>query len=132
MKFVNGLVVNEANTFCINLPTYGKYRLRATSNVQLLILYSLSHIKSSFQKLLMTSLHDLRFSPPPNSKSRLRLYIRSCAICIPDTVRCILVLLAQFTSGCLQHCKGVKQQNIRCIASSLKFLWYGMEYGRKF
>ena len=30
-----------------------------------------------------------------------------------------------FTSGCLQHCKGAKQQNIRCIASSLKFLWYG-------
>ena len=30
-----------------------------------------------------------------------------------------------FTSGCLQLCKGVKQQNIRCIASSLKFLWYG-------
>ena len=29
-----------------------------------------------------------------------------------------------FTRGCLQHCKGSKQQNIRCIASSLKFLWY--------
>ena len=27
-------------------------------------------------------------------------------------------------SGCLQHCKGAKQQNLRCIASSLKFLWY--------
>ena len=36
----------------------------------------------------------------------------------------------------LHHCKDAKQQNIRCIASSLKFLWYGsiywMEYGRKF
>ena len=73
----------------------------------------------------MTSLHDLRFSPPPKSKSRLRLYIKPCAIYIPDTVRCILALLAQFTSGCLQHCKVVNQQNIRCIASSLKFLWYG-------
>ena len=30
-----------------------------------------------------------------------------------------------FTSGCLQNCKGAKQQNIRCIASILKFLWYG-------
>ena len=30
-----------------------------------------------------------------------------------------------FTSGCLQRCKGAKQQNIRCIASSLKFLWCG-------
>ena len=29
------------------------------------------------------------------------------------------------TSGCLQHCKGAKKQNIRCIASSLHFLWYG-------
>ena len=28
-----------------------------------------------------------------------------------------------FTSGCLQHCKDAKQPNIRCIASSLKFLW---------
>ena len=30
-----------------------------------------------------------------------------------------------FTSGCLQHCKGAKQKNIRCVASSLKFLSYG-------
>ena len=75
----------------------------------------------------MTSWHDLWFSPPPNSKFRLRLCIKPCAIRIPDTGRCILVLLAQFTSGCLQHCKGVEQQNIRCIASSLKFLWFGME-----
>ena len=30
-----------------------------------------------------------------------------------------------FRSGCLQHCKDAKQQNIRCIASSLKFFWYG-------
>ena len=28
----------------------------------------------------MTSLHDLRFNPPPNSKSRLCLRIKSCAI----------------------------------------------------
>ena len=26
-------------------------------------------------------------------------------------------------SGCLQHCKSAKQQNLRCIAFSLKFLW---------
>ena len=69
----------------------------------------------------MTSLHDLRFSPPPNSKSRLRLCIKPCAICIPDTGRCILVLLAHLHERLLtiQHCK-------RCIASSLKFLWYGI------
>ena len=30
-----------------------------------------------------------------------------------------------FTSGVSQHCKGAKQQNLRCIASSLKFLRYG-------
>ena len=48
--------------------------------------FILCPIKSpSFQKLLMMSLHDLRFSPPPNSKSRLRLCIKPCAICIPDT-----------------------------------------------
>ena len=56
--------------------------------------FILCPIKSpSFQKLLMTSLHDLRFSPPPNSKSRLRLCIKPCAICIPDTSRCILVIV---------------------------------------
>ena len=42
----------------------------------------------------MTSLHDLRFNSPPNSKVRLRLRIKPCAICIPHTGRCILVLLA--------------------------------------
>ena len=35
---------------------------------------------------------DLRFSPPPNSKSWLRLCIKPCAICIPDTGCRILVL----------------------------------------
>ena len=30
-----------------------------------------------------------------------------------------------FTSGCLQHHKDAKQQKIRCMASSLKFFWYG-------
>ena len=39
----------------------------------------------------------------------------------------ILVLLTTFTSGCLQRCKDAKQQNLRCIASSLNFPWYGME-----
>ena len=63
----------------------------------------------------MTSLRDLRFSPPPNSKSRLCLRIKPCAICIPDTDRGMLVLLTHHA----------KQQNICCIASSLKFLWYG-------
>ena len=73
----------------------------------------------------MTSLHDLRFSPPPNLKSRLRLCIKSCAICIPDTGRGKLVLLAHLHKRLLTTLKRCKATNVRCIASSLKFLWYG-------
>ena len=93
-------------------------------------------IKSpSFQKLLMTSLHELRFSPPPNSKSRLRQCIKLCAICIPDTGRCILVLLAHLHERLLttlQRCKATKY-SLRCFQSKISLVWkYGMEYGRKF
>ena len=73
----------------------------------------------------MTSLHALRFNPPPNSKSRLRLCIKPCAICIPDTGRCVLVLLAHLHERLLTTLQRCKPKNIRCIASSLKFLWYG-------
>ena len=31
------------------------------------------------------------------------------------------LLLHRSMSGCLQHCKDAKQQNIRCIDSSLKY-----------
>ena len=73
----------------------------------------------------MTSLHDLRFSPPPNSKSRLRLCIRPCAICIPDTGCCIFVLLRAPPLVVAYSIANAKRQNIRCNVSSLKFLWYG-------
>ena len=83
-------------------------------------------IKSpSFQQLLMMSVHDLRFSSPLNSKSRLRLCIKPCAICIPDTGRGILVLLAHLHEWLLTTLQRCQQQNICCIASSLKFLWFG-------
>ena len=83
-------------------------------------------IKSpSFQKLLMTSSHDLRFSLPPYSKFRLRLCIKSCAICIPDTGCCIWELFAHLHERLLTTLQRCKATNIRCIASSLKFLWYG-------
>ena len=81
----------------------------------------------------MTLLHDLQFSPPPNSKSRLCLCIKACAICIPDTGRCILdtgrcrCMLAHLHERLLtklQMCKATKY-SIRCLASSLKFFWYG-------
>ena len=91
----------------------------------------------------MTSLHDLRFSPPPNSKSRLRLCIKPCAICIPDTGCCIFVLLR--APSLVVAYNIAKKQNVRCNVSSPKFLSYGsmewnmeenfsmeMEYGRKF
>ena len=81
-------------------------------------------IKSpSFQKLLMTSLHDLRFSPPHNSKSRPRLW-KMCNMHTRYRSLHRSIVGAPSRVGCLQHCKGAKQQNIRCIASSLKFVWY--------
>ena len=105
----------EKFLICGSGPSFlhSKSRLRAKSDAQLLI-FILSPIKSpSFQGLLMTSLHDLRVSSPPNLKSRLRLRIKPCAICIPDTSRCILVLLAHlherlFTT--MQRCKATKYQ----------------------
>ena len=98
--------------------------------------FILCSIKSpSFQKLLMTSLHDLRFSSPPNSKFRLRLCIKPCAICIPDTSRCILVLLAHLHERLLTtllRCKATKY-TLHCFQSKISLVWkYGIEYGRKF
>ena len=98
--------------------------------------FILCPIKSpSFQKLLMTSLHDLRFSPPPNSKSRLRLCIKPCPIRIPNAGRCILVLLAHLRERLLttlQRCKATKY-SLYCFQSKISLVWkYGLEYGRKF
>ena len=71
----------------------------------------------------MASLHDLRFSPPPNPKSRLRLCIKPCAICIPTTGCCIFVLLG--APSLVVAYNIAKNQNIRCNVSGPKFLWYG-------
>ena len=105
-------------------------------SVILFNLHSLSHKKSLFSKIPDDVIAcDLRFSPPPTPKSWLQLCIKPCAICIPDTGCCILLMLTHHHERSLQHCKDAKQQNIRCIASSIKFLWSGtngMEYGRKF
>ena len=83
----------------------------------------------------MTSLHDLRFSPPPNSKSRLRLCIKPCALYIPDTGRGIIVLLAHLHEWLLttfQRCK-VTKYALHCFQSKISLvLKYGMENGRKF
>ena len=50
---------------------------------------------------------------------------------IPDTNRSIVALLRAFLRVVAYNI--AKVQNKRCIASSLKVLWYGsMEYGRKF
>ena len=100
--------------------------------------FILCPIKSpSFQQLLMTSLHDLRFRPLPNSKSRLRLCIIPCAICIPDTGRGTLVLLAHLHEWLahlhtLQRRKATKYP-LHCFQSKISLVWkYGMKYGRKF
>ena len=105
------------------------YESNQTPSFSSFILYP---IKSpSFQKLLMTSLHDLQFSPLPNSKSRLRLCINlvQCAYQIP-------VIGSQycwrtFTNGCLQHFKATKY-TLHCFQSEISLEWNGMEYGRKF
>ena len=91
--------------------------------------FILCPIKSPFfQKLLIPSLHDFRFSPPPNSKSRLRLCIKPCAICIPDTGRCILVLLAHLHERlltALQRCKATKY-TLHCFQSKISLVWNGI------
>ena len=51
-----------------------------------------------------------------------------CKYAPAETRYCILVSLTHFYERlltCLQHWKDSKQQNIRFIASSLKFFWYG-------
>ena len=76
----------------------------------------------------MTSLRDLRFSPPPNSKSRLRLRIKPCAICIPDAGRCILVLLAHLRERLLttlRRCKATKY-TLHCFRSKISLVWNGI------
>ena len=72
---------------------FTKFWLRAKSNSQLLILHFLSHNKSLFSKISDDVVAcDLWFSPIANPKSCLRLCIKPCAIYIPDTRSCILVL----------------------------------------
>ena len=62
---------------------------------QFLIFHSLFHNKYLFSKTSDDVIAcDLRYSLPPNPKSRLCLCIKRFAICIPDAGRCILVLLA--------------------------------------
>ena len=76
----------------------------------------------------MTSLHGLRFSPPPNSKFRLRLCIKPCAICIPDTGRCILVLLAHLHKRLLTtllRCKATKY-TLHCFQAKISLVWNGI------
>ena len=66
----------------------------------------------------------------PNPKSRVRLCIKPCATCIPETGRCTHVVLAHlherlFTT--LQRC------TLHCFQSKIPLVWkYGMEYGENF
>ena len=88
---------------------------------QLLIFHSSSHKSSLFSKIsddVITC--DLRFGLP-NPKSWLRLCIKPCVMCIPDTCCCIMVLLHAPFRVVVYNI--TKVQNIRCIASSLKILW---------
>ena len=72
----------------------------------------------------MTSLHVIYgLAHFPNQKSWLRLCIKPCALCILDTGCCICVLLR--APSRVVTCNVAKLQNIRCIASSRKVLWYG-------
>ena len=95
--------------------------------------FILCPIKSPFfQKLLMMSLHDLRFNPPPIQNPGYAYALNHLQYAYQILVVASWCCWRTFTSGCLQHCIGAKQQNIRCIASSLKFLWYGsMEWNMK-
>ena len=89
--------------------------------------HSLSHKNFSFRKFLLTSLHviyGLALPPLQNPGYSYALNHVQYAYQIP--VVASWYCSRNFTSGSLQHCKDAKQQNIRCIASSIKFLWYGI------
>ena len=62
---------------------------------------------------------------PPflNQKSWLRLSFEPCAKCIPDISRCTFLLLPAPSREVAYNI--AKVQNIHCIASNLKVLWYG-------
>ena len=78
----------------------------------------------------MTSLYVICGLALPRSRSWLRLCIKPFANCIPDTGRCIFVLLRALTRVVAYYI--VKVQNIPRIASGLKVLWYGsMEWNGK-
>ena len=77
----------------------------------------------SFQKLLMTSLHDLQFSPPLLQSPGYAYALNHVQYAYQIPVVASWYCWRTFTSSCLQHCKDAKQQNIRFIAFSLKFLW---------
>ena len=87
--------------------------------------YSLSHKKSLFSKIFDdVNACDLRFSPPSNSKSRRRLCIKPCAICIPETGCCILILLAhlhEWLLTTLQRCKAIKY-TLHCFQSKISLV----------
>ena len=70
----------------------------------------------------MTSLHVICGLAPPQSKI-LAMPMQQCAMCIPDTGGCIFVLIR--ASSRVVAYNFAKIQDIRCIASSLKVLWYG-------
>ena len=72
----------------------------------------------------MTSLHVIRgLAPQSKILATLILCIKSCAMCIPDACRCIFVLLHAPLRVVAFNIANM--QNIRCIASILKILWYG-------
>ena len=91
---------------------FSKSWLRAKSDPQHLIFHSLSHANSLFSKISEDVIAcDLQFCPLPNPKPWLPLCITSCAICLPNTGYCILVLLTHLHERLLttlQRCKAAK------------------------
>ena len=75
----------------------------------------------------MMSLHVIYgLASSPNQKSWLRLCFKSRAMRIPHT-GCYIFVLLRAPSRVVAYNVAKMQniQNIRCIASSLKVLWYG-------
>ena len=79
-----------------------------------------------FRKFLMTSLHVIYgLALPLFQKPGYPYAFNHVQYAYQIPVIASYYCWRTFTSGCLQHCIDAKQQNIRCIASSLKFVWYG-------
>ena len=98
-----------------------------------MIFHSLSHQNFLFSKTSDDVIAcDLRFSPPPIQNPGYAYALNYVQYAYQISVIASSIVGAPLRAVAYNTAKVQKQQNICCIASSLKFLWYGsMEWNMK-